>query len=395
METLTQQIIIPITSQPWWRKAFDLYSDALIGSVPRRVLVLYNADIDGFAASYFVFKSLNTARGHTPQVFQARPVWNYEYDFRWVPKLVRETAPDLIICVDIPIIQEPNILLEVGTTHRMVIYDHHVIPPNLPTPPSNVIFINPRAFSLTSDDFPASAFTGAAALSQGALVASDILILAAGLKGDWALARYPDLLASLKSLSVEFGTRPLEHDSALGKFTSRLNALFRAHPGGEFANLHARLAHFLDTQHANTAVVAFTDEFHLVQAAALVQNEVSSSIREMTRSALSETINGVFVSIPKVKTFCVGIIATILAKQNVAPVVVIGFESEDRVQFELRVSQTAGIDLTAVLREQLTEFRPLTSGGHPVAAGALVKKCDTQLFAESFRNALARLGGVS
>jgi single-stranded DNA-specific DHH superfamily exonuclease len=108
---------------------------------------------------------------------------------------------------------------------------------------------------------------------------------------------------------------------------------------------------------------------------------------ELEHKAPSETKDGILIAIPNVKTFNVGILATVLAKRSVAPVVAIGFEAGDRVQFELRISPDSGIDLTAILRKQRAEFAPLTSGGHPMAAGALIWKKDTQRFANSLRNA--------
>lgn len=384
------ELTAPITSTTWWKAAFDLYARFLLRSTPQRPLVLYNADIDGFAASYFVFKSLNAISGNVPLEFQSRPIWNYEYDFRWIPDVLGEATPDLVVCVDVPIIQEPAILQQAAAAYNILIYDHHVVPPNLPTPPDNVTFLNPWVLGSPGEDHPASAFTGAAALAQNAIIPPDLLLLAAGLKGDLALAKYPALVASLGELIPSYASNPLEWDSPLGRFTSRLNALFRAHPGRHFPNLQQRLGQLLATESVDAAVAAFSNEFQLDQAAADVQREVDKCCIELTQEVVSRTKDGVFIATPSVRTFSVGIIATILAKQNVAPVVVIGFEAGERVQFELRIAPNAGVDLTLVLQEQRAELCPLTSGGHPMAAGALVWKRDSQRFADTLRRALVR-----
>ncbi len=387
---MNAELTAPITSTTWWKAALDLYTHSFLKGKSERPLVLYNADIDGFAASYFVFKSLSAIRGNTPLEFRSRPIWNYEYDFQWIPDVLGAATPDLLVCVDLPIIQEPEVLRQAATAQDILIYDHHVVPPNLPPLPDNVTFLNPRLLGSPSEDHPASAFTGAAALAQNAIIPSDLLLLAAGLRGDVALARYPELLVSLEELIPSYACNPLGWDSPLGRFTSHLNALFRAHPGRDFTNLQQRLAQLLATEAVDTAVAIFSSEFQLDQAAVDVQREVDKYRIELTQDTASLTKDGVFIATPRVKTFSVGIIATILAKQNIAPVVVVGFEAGERVQFELRIAPNADVDLTLVLRDQLTEFRPVTSGGHPMAAGALVWKRDSQRFADTLRRALVR-----
>jgi len=169
-------------------------------------MVLYNADVDGFAASFFVYRYLLASNKIQTNQFQSRPVWNYEYDFQWIPQFVEQTKPDLVVCVDIPIIQEPNVLNAVQKKCRIVIYDHHVVPPNAEIPPDKTLFLNSRTLSGSNEDHPASAFSAAAANQIGSLSIRDLPILATGLRGDWALKKYPEFAEQLEKLLPGFIT---------------------------------------------------------------------------------------------------------------------------------------------------------------------------------------------
>src|ERR1039457_2833013 len=111
---MVSELITPISSASWWQSALERYDSALSQPATKRPLILSNADMDGFAASYFVFKSLQASSGG--RAIQSRPVWNFEYDFRWLPKQLTSLRPDLLVCVDLPIIQEPAIRSEEHTS---------------------------------------------------------------------------------------------------------------------------------------------------------------------------------------------------------------------------------------------------------------------------------------
>jgi single-stranded DNA-specific DHH superfamily exonuclease len=382
-------LLAPLMTAPWWSGAFDRYSRPLLAPHHLRPLVLYNADVDGFAASYFVYKFISSAHSKAlPLQFQSRPVWNYEYDFRWVPDCVQQAKADLVVCVDIPIIQEPQILTEVAEHITTLIYDHHVLPFEPQGNPEKLVFLNSRALGGANEDHPASAFTAAAAIQRNALQLPDLLILATGLKGDWALDRYPLLVSKLNALFPGFVGNVQDRKAPLGALTSNINALFRAHPGKNFRNLQEQLSTFLTSQPPEQALAAFAHAFQLDAAARIVQDQVNIALTDLSANAHLKTTDGILIDVVKSSTFSVGILATVLAKRHVAPIVAIGYEAGDRVQFELRVAQDAKIDLTNLLRRQRAEFQPITSGGHPKAAGALVWKRDLQQFSNSLRNAL-------
>ena len=263
----------PITSTLWWQAAFDRYDSVLSQPVTKRPVILYNADMDGFAASYFAFKSLQARFGNL--AIQSRPVWNFEYDFRWLPDYLLLLKTDLLVCVDLPVIQEPAMLQEAAKRCPVIIYDHHVVPSNLPPPPGSVTFLNPRVLGVPSDDHPATAFTGAAALTQNVIIPSELLLLAAGLKGDRALDKYPALMEAMKQFAPSFAQSPLESRSPLARFAARINDLFRARPSEQLPQLQYRLATLLATQPVDCAIASFAEEFELEKAATDTQREVN------------------------------------------------------------------------------------------------------------------------
>lgn len=392
MEAMPENLLAPLTALTWWPEAYHRYSSALASTKFQKPLVLYNADVDGFAASYFVYKFIYSVRGASQEFhIQSRPVWNYEYDFKWVPAYLRNSKADLVICVDIPIIQELETLAAAAEYCSIVIYDHHVVHARrLPLHP-NVLFLNSRELGGDAADHPASAFAAAAANRRNCVSPADLVVLATGLRGDWALAKYPNVIVHMEKHFPELSTHPEDWKAPLGALTSNLNAMFRAHPGAEFKGVQDQLLNLLRAPENNDIPSVIESTFDLYKSAQVVQLETTEALEQLNRSASSKTAQGILLDVLNTKTFNVGVVATILAKRGVAPIVALGFRAGERVQFELRVAQDSSIDLTRILTLQKKSFQPITSGGHPKAAGALVWMADVHRFSDSLRNAFKQL----
>ena len=154
------ELLAPLTGAAWWPQAISSFKRALLAAESRRPLILYNADADGFAASYFIRKIIRAELKRIP--VGTRAVWNFEYDFQWLPAFLQSQECDLVICVDLPIIQEPAVLSQVKDRLSIIIYDHHVPPDALGlTGEDGLLYLNSRYLGTVSDDHPASAFSGA------------------------------------------------------------------------------------------------------------------------------------------------------------------------------------------------------------------------------------------
>lgn len=376
----------------WWPLASQRFKNILRLKNGDRVLILYNADADGFVASYFVYKTLRLINNGTTFKVLTRAIWNYEYDFEWLPHYLSRRSADVIICLDIPIIQEKKIIRKIATTHRIAIYDHHILPDLGIANIKNLLYLNSRILDVKVENHPTSAFTAAIASQLGAIVEPEYLVLAMGLIGDRALKRYPELFEYLQIDYPELLENNNEWKSQLASFTSRLNALFRAYPGKTPPKVQASLAQMIASRNPFIALERFSQRFKLEEAQALVNKEVAFVLNKLTTTENFDKDNIILCLVPGMRTFSVGIVATILAEQRFSSIVALGFVSKDRVQFELRVAEENDIDLTKILQAQHKLFKPLTSGGHPKAAGALVRRSDVDIFCHTLKVAVINAG---
>jgi hypothetical protein len=251
-----------------------------------------------------------------------------------------------------------------------------------------LVYANSRLLDSQRQNHPTSAFAAASVSNLISISPPEYLVLAMGLIGDRSLERYPDFLAWLHHEFGHIFGENLSWESPLGKLTSRLNALFRATPGRTPARVHSVLEDLLlSTNNVQRSFSEFIRRYRLEECEQKISRDVQfalENLQEQSRRSLHDN-GGVLCGVCDMQTFSVGIVATILAERKIAPVVSLGFPHKDRVQFELRTHPDTDLDLTAILAKQRSIFRPITSGGHPKAAGALVFSKDTEEFCHTLR----------
>jgi hypothetical protein len=381
------EIFSRLTGSNWWGRVADQFLSVIGRHKQTGICLLYNADADGFTASYFILAVIDSLTRPQPAQVRTRAVWNYEYDFCWLADLEWLNNEDLIICVDIPVIQEPDVLRELSKAHDVLIYDHHIPPDGISEIPG-VIYANSRLLNRINVDYPACWFAAALAFGAGAVSKADIPVLACGLCGDNCLNTNTQLTEFLKHNFATLLDDRLTPKPLLNIFTSRLNALFRVNPGLTPEDAQHRLYLLMRTLSPEVAFAQFCSQYNLDKAQQLVTNEVQPALDFLR--AIEPSNEGLFCHVLDFRTFSVGIVASVLAAQEHAPIVALGFRAGDKVHFDLRTSRLNNIDLTILLKEQRRYFTPVTSGGHPKAAGALVHTTDVDKFRNSLKKAIAQ-----
>jgi len=371
-------------SSAWFEKAAPSFLDHLSSIRDHQVFVLYNADVDGFVASYFIHRAVPS-----DVRLKSRAVWNYEFDFAWLLPMFSSAPTSNLICVDIPIIQEPEVLHVLTQRHSILIYDHHVVPARSGINLEGVFYFNSRLYSGEESSQPASAFAAGIAAQAVRLRQNDFGILALGLIGDHSLGMYPDLVENLRKFSKE-PIDPLNPwNSWLGRWSSKINAAFRAHPSVQPERMEETLIHAADNGSLSETLERFSEQFSLDDAVHLVDADVKRGLKIFESHSRVSLICRVL----DLSTFSVGIVASLLATNGFATVICLGFRTGSRIQFELRRADSTHVDLTQLLTRQRKYFTPITSGGHPVAAGALINASDEESFCTSLRRAFLELEG--
>lgn len=347
-----------LTDADWWDAVADKFLSVLRQHKQDRICLLYNADADGFTASYFVLGIIDSLTRPQPANIQTRAVWNYEYDFSWLVDFAAGNDPAVIICVDIPIIQEPDVLQKISKACEILIYDHHM-PPERLDPIPHVFYANSHLLEAKDVDYPASFFAAALAFGAGAAAAVDMPVLACGLCGDNCLYTNKQMTEFLWREFPVFLQAPAGSRPPLSRLTSRINALFRANPDHTPADAQTDLYMLLRSSPADEAFAKFCARYNLDHAQQLITQEVQPAL-EFLR-AVEPSKGGLLCQVLDFTTFSVGIVASVLAAETCAPVIALGFQVADRVQFELRTNRDNTIDLTELLKAQRCFFTPISS----------------------------------
>ncbi len=377
-----------ITNSQWWKEMSCTFHEQIKQYKNSGILILYNADADGFVSTHFLCRIYNKiARKQSRLFFKA--VWNYEFKFEWLEEYLFDKSISLVICLDLPIIQEPEVLHSLTLSgKKFLIYDHHIVPQKY-LPIEGVSYFNSRLLDNEKSNHPTSIISALLADHVVNLTYNEYLIAAIGLLGDQSLHLYPEYYSLLQEKSRDLFNSDNLWKSRFGKITSLINAFFRANPSKNPKDIHWVLLNLIQKEDDFINIIdSLNSKYGFEIAQKMVNDEVNYYINKLSNS-YTEQINKEFICLVlPMRTFSVGIIATILAKRNIAPMVAIGFNADNTIQFEIRRADSEKRSIIDILNIQKKYFTPLTAGGHPMAAGALVKKGDENKFCISFTKAM-------
>jgi hypothetical protein len=365
----------------WWKSAFHNFNNMLLSTLSGHFSILYNADADGFIASYFIYKYLYSFANKDHLQIHTKAVWNFDYDFKWLPRYLSNKNYGTIICLDIPIIQEQNLLMKLSAHYNFVVYDHHMIKYTHIRRSSGILYLNSHQIANNTINYPTCSFAALFASNFMPISLNEYIFLSLGLLSDRSLSNFPKLLEYLLINTIQIKDANKSWDSPLGKAASQLNSIFRAWPGKTPINAQKYLMKVLQS---SSFLIAFNDfcfKYKTDAANKKVSKDVDTALGKIEHNfiQMSSPPSSVLINIIEVDSFSVGIVASILAERMIFPIVAIGFKYHDKIQFELRTYNNA-IDLTKVLNHQKRYFIPITSGGHCLAAGALIYKKDYNKF---------------
>lgn len=346
----------------------------------KNILICYNSDADGLFAAVFLYKYFKNFNKNIQ--IDEKPIFNFQYDFEVIETYVAEKSYDLVFCVDLPIIQETNVVNFIAEKCKLIIYDHHMILNYEKNKLNkNILYVNSRDIDL---DTTCTYFSAMLYSTHSKFNKNDLYLMTIGLIGDWAFDKNP----WVKQKIVDYFS--IDSIQTLNNYTKKLNGYFRANTNLVYSDIVARLALVKPNSDVVEQLNIIGDNYQLDSCIQIVDAEIKSFVDLIVQEFEQDEVK-VYCQILACRTFCVGVVASILAQRFSHTLFSLGFESNGKVQFELRTNRENNIQIVDVLREQRKYFSPLTSGGHPKAAGALVPLAEEINFKNSLNLALQNL----
>lgn len=370
---------VPRISSDYWARLVARGSEFLLKD-EHSIAILAGADPDGLVAAHFVrsaFKK-NFASG----AIHHKSFATFDYTFTDAPSFVAKTGATATVSVDIPLIQEGEIVQRLNKLGQLLICDHHVPPPKIATKP-NFDYLNPRLGDVPNIRLPSSLYAFQVFCSTFEATTELALPLAAGLLGDGALHQFPAFLTFLQELLDERIAPNKLLETSIGRLTKGLLAWFQCNPGNtpEF---------WLDGLTSKAALDQFISNNRLDNYTERVAVCVAQEVEEALLNPDRNTSGRLYTHRLRTRNFVSNLVANEIARRFPDRVVLVMYPYNRLVQAEIRVGRQIRSDITEVLNLQRHQYKPLSSGGHPTAAGAIFLHDDERSFVTTFGAALEK-----
>jgi len=353
-----------------------------------RLLLLYNGDSDGCVAATYLDAILSAI---VPDSLRnSHWVGPYSFLFEEEVETVHQQHPDILTALDIPLHQEPDVVAKMRrVAPKVMIYDHHVIDREDAQLLRGVVYLNSLLLDDSPANHPASFFGYSLARILNPRNSASSWLLGVGLIGDYALDRYPEVQAAIRRSDPSLLEGDTPYSTILGRINALLNAGFKydplAHRGASFdaareAYLLDNPRYFFDTTYASVRELhEYSDLLHVAVTAELEEFEKGARFFKHVPLVAHRSQSQHFIA---------GTVASIMAARLPDKVVIVAHRTDSRLQNEIRIGDNLELDLTEILRLQEHWFACLSSGGHPRAAGALIRDNEFESFITSFARAM-------
>lgn len=369
-----------------WNRFSDVFS-----RLPS-VGIAYHADPDGVVSAAYIIAYLKEKFGISVQ--DKICISTFEFDFGSLKKWIKKSRFDICIITDVSVENDVMTLEEISkNVELIIIYDHHII---TETPIiSNITLINPTPAPLASDKVPLPAFSFGYNLSRSInLIFPDWLILFC-LFSEGVESKITDLsdilikdiygsMGSSLSLRQRYQNTPLP----------RMAALFKA--GLERRSSTHDLLDFIVSSIINCDLTyenasSFLERNFSSDATALSQ-EISSLVdqwRNKLQKDPAKPLSVIAIEVPSHSS--AGPVASILRGEFEEYIFLTYYCKDEVVMVEMRAANTSKINFPEIITEIREKMSLFNGGGHPTAAGALLRKNDLPSFIENLQNAVNRL----
>lgn len=349
-----------------------------------KIGLIYHGDMDGLLGATII---KHTLLKHV-SVTKLRVYWvgTEEYDFSDLRDWVEEQHLDRCIFADISIENHSPTLAHVAkhVRHKTFIFDHHLINGSLESD-SRIILVNPTPIKLQKNESPIPTFLFAykLALENAIYFPSWLLLLAMFTEGvdSFFKEQVKKILEEEFALDSRLSLREAYKTTALPRISSLIRAYFSRLQKDDIALTLMEdviTGKFLTPEELESEL---SKRFKGV--AAKISTSITTLVEEWTDNIVTNYSDSpvvfIFLDAPHAVS---GPVASIIRGSFPDKVIVTYVKNKGSFVFELRTSNDTHLNLAAILGRVAAKINLINYGGHPMAAGTLVREADLEKFLE-------------
>lgn len=342
-------------------------------STRKRARIFYHADADGLMSAWLyseILRHLGIER------IISRAVWNHEFTFSFLEKIIVDKERDFSIFTDLPVVQELKVLRSLSSCIPCYIYDHHKPPNNLKLENNTFLYQNSLLFTRGRISWPASYFASLVHESLFGKTSHSILLATIGLIGDNSLERFEEVQEKAINLFPNFISGKNIWDSQAGKLCSSINIIFKANPRGLSNDLCELMP--LSWEKPLNEIESFLSSQNTSELSELLEKEVYSWMSFLEEKSCRFPKDLPLVFLTNMKSFAVGIVASKAISDGLGKFIALGFNFGKLIQYEFRASTSARVSVLKLFKSLQKEYKPLSCGGHEYAGGMLIEAKDDE-----------------
>jgi single-stranded DNA-specific DHH superfamily exonuclease len=346
--------------------------------------LVYHGDMDGLIGAAYTRRML--LKYVVPENLKIFWIGTAEYDFATLRHWVLEQRLNKCVFVDISIENHNPTLNFVNNSvsDKVFIFDHHVINKDS-LENSKVIIANPTPVKLQKGDYPIPTFLFAYRLAQdnNFNFPDWLLLLAIFSEGvdSFFESETKSLLCNEFRINVQGSARKGYKKTSLPKISSLIRAAFSSL---EKDNQALQLIDDVITgklQSINEFKFELFKRFeHITNK---ITKDISNYIDAWKDKIGTELKSSSVIFIPIDASHEVsGPVASVIRGFYPDKVIITYIKHNNNIVFELRTGNDTHLNLAAILGRVASQIEVINYGGHPMAAGALIKETELKMFIE-------------
>lgn len=349
-----------------------------------KVGLIYHGDMDGLIGAVYTRRIL--LKYVDPKGLKVFWIGTAEYDFATLRDWILEQRLNKCVFVDISVENHNSTLnfISNNVSDRIFIFDHHVINDDI-VENSKVIIANPTPVKLQKGEYPIPTFLFAYRLAQdNNLNFPDwLLLLAIFSEGvdSFFESETKSLLHNTFGIDVNGSTRKSYKNTILPKISSLIRAAFSS------LEKDNQTLQLIDDAITGKLHSVNEFKFELSQRFEPINNQITKNIShyiDIWKDKIETKLKSspvIFIPVDASHEVS-GPVASVIRGFYPDKVIITYIKHNNNIVFELRTGNDTHLNLAKILGRVALQIEVINYGGHPMAAGALIKESELKIFIE-------------